>query len=253
LKVIEKKYERWALRSVAIAVCAIIVAAIITREYSLLALIALAPFLLIPHSVVLGEFSRRERKISGWHAKSLSNEICFENNEIGIGFALSNGFQVFKTTAQRRLTTDVKKSLGDILASLANSHGHVLKRRRKSWAYLADHTLPRTQPGRALHLLIWSLCGRRKIAWTYSGVLFVSPKGIDDKGRRDVLLLLRQVPTLKRVDWTGRKGKGPVRIYLNAANLRQDDLTSVASAVACAAKARQRQKDERGYSTFLFF
>jgi hypothetical protein len=211
---------------------------------SLIVLVQL--FLLILYVAVPLVFRRRERQICGWYAKPLSNKIYFENNEIGIGFASINGFQVCRAKGERVSTSDVTKALGDILASLAISRGHVLVRRGKDWAYLSDHTLSKTQLGRAfLRVLIWWLGIGRRIAWTYSGVLFVSPKGIDDKGRREVLLLLRQVPTLKRVDWTGRKGKGPVGIYLNTANLRQDDLTLVVSAVACAGDARQRQKDKK--------
>jgi hypothetical protein len=79
------------------------------------------------------------------------------------------------------------------------------------------------------------------IAHTYRGILFVSPKGLDEKERREVLLLLRKVPNLRRVKWEGRKGNKPIGIYINGANLNMDSLRLVGAAIVCAADADRRK------------
>ena len=90
-----------------------------------------------------------------------------------------------------------------------------------------------------LQVLIWWFGVGKVVAWTCGGILFVSPKGLNEKERREVLLLLRQVPTLKRVKWEGRKGKKPICIYMNAANLNVDSLRLVAAGIVSAAASER--------------
>ena len=133
LKLFEKRYYRCLLLLFVTALSAIGIGFAVPQAYQGV-LIGFAGvllgLLLVAYCAGASVFRKRKRRVCGWRARPLRREISFDNNEIGVSFALANGFQIREVTGGEPIRRDMRTELGGVLASHAISHGHVLLRRR---------------------------------------------------------------------------------------------------------------------------